>query len=219
MCFSASVSFVAGTVLTVVGISTLRMTTRRRAIAFAAIPLLFGIQQFSEGLIWLSLRHGLEMPIAPLTLFYSLFSHVIWPLYVPFSIGLLETESWRKKALMACQIAGLAVGFYLLYIVLKFPVIAQIQGGHIAYESPHFYILVVVTLYLTATCISGLLSSDRVIQLFGALALTSSVLAYLIHVNTWFSVWCFFAAVLSCVIWWYCKKENRDCDALLTKSK
>jgi hypothetical protein len=207
MCFSASVSFAAGSVLSVVGIATLSMTTRRQAIAFAAIPLLFGIQQISEGLIWLSLRHGVALPVGTLTLFYSLFSHVIWPIFVPFAIGLLETEPWRKKALMACQIAGLVVGFYLLYIVLKFPVIAQIQGDHIAYESPHFYILVVVTLYLTATCISGLLSSDRIVQLFGALALISSVLAYIIHVKTWISVWCFFAAVLSVVIWWFCKKE------------
>jgi len=206
MCFSASASFTAGAVLSVIGIATLRQVKRPAEILFAAIPLLFALQQITEGLLWLDLQNAVALPKAWIVLIYSLFSHVIWPIIVPLSVSRLESVPWRKKALLACQIVGWLVGLYLLYIVLRFPVNAKIQGGHIAYDSPHFYIAIVVAMYLAATSISGILSSHRAIKAFGALALISSVAAYAFHTATWISVWCFFAAVLSSIIWWHFRK-------------
>ena len=115
MCFSASASFIAGISLSAAGVATIRLTVRRVEIPFAAIPLLFGIQQIIEGMIWLSLQEQSSLPVARLTLIYSLFSHVVWPTFVPFAVVLLETVPWRRKALMACQVAGAVVGLYLLY--------------------------------------------------------------------------------------------------------
>jgi hypothetical protein len=57
MCFSASASFIAGATLSAVGLATLRMTKRKAEIPFAMIPLLFGVQQITEGMIWLSFRN------------------------------------------------------------------------------------------------------------------------------------------------------------------
>ena len=54
MCFSASASFITGVGLSVVGVATLRMTSRRAEIPFALIPFLFGLQQIIEEMIWLS---------------------------------------------------------------------------------------------------------------------------------------------------------------------
>lgn len=208
MCFSASASFIAGTALSAAGVATLRMTTRKAELPLAAIPLLFGIQQVVEGLIWLSFRDDSLLPDAPLIFVYSLFSHVLWPLYVPFAVGLLENVPWRRKALATCQIAGAAVGLYLLYIIVAFPVTARIVGQHIVYESPHFYIVVVMTLYLIATCLSSLLSSRGIIRIFGALSLVTFLAAYWIHAATLVSMWCFFAAVLSFIIYCHFRRER-----------
>lgn len=208
MCFSASASFIAGTALSAAGVATLRMTTRRAEIPFAMIPLLFGVQQITEGMIWLSFRNELPLSNATLTLVYSLYSHVLWPMFVPFAVGLLETVSWRKKALAACQVAGAGVGLYLLYFIVQFPVTSRVLGQHIVYESPHFYIVAVMTLYLIATCVSSILSSRRIIQVFGALSLATFLAAYAIHVATLVSVWCFFAAVLSFMVYYYFKQER-----------
>ena len=57
MCFSASASFVAGTGLCVVGVAALRQTVARSEIPLAMIPLLFGLQQLTEGVIWLTFHH------------------------------------------------------------------------------------------------------------------------------------------------------------------
>lgn len=54
MCFSATASFAAGAGLLVVGAITLRQARRRAEMPFAAIPLLFGIQQLIEGALWLT---------------------------------------------------------------------------------------------------------------------------------------------------------------------
>jgi hypothetical protein len=208
MCFSAPASFVAGTALSVLGVVTIRMTLRKAEIPLAMIPLLFGVQQFTEGMIWLSFRDESPLSNTTLTFVYSLFSHVLWPIFIPFAVGLLETVPWRNKAVTACQIAGITVGLYLLYIIIQFPVTSLVLGRHIAYESPHFHIVSVVLLYLIATCASSLFSSSRVIQVFGALSLATFIAAYAIHAATFFSVWCFFAAILSFIVYYYFRQAR-----------
>jgi hypothetical protein len=207
MCFSAPASFIAATSLSAAGIKTISMTSKKKEIPFAAIPLFFGIQQLLEGMIWLSFGNEL-LPKAELTFTYSLFSHVLWPIFVPFAVGLLETEPTRKKILIAIQIIGLGVGLYLFYFLVEFPITSRVLGKHIVYDSPHFYITEVMVAYLIATCMSSMVSSDRIIQLFGALSLITFVAAYAIHVETMVSVWCFFAAVMSLVIYFYFRKAN-----------
>ena len=152
MCFSASASFIAGASLSAVGGTTLIKAKRKAEIPFAMIPLLFGIQQITEGIIWLTFRLDASLLKMTMTFVYSLFSHVLWPIFMPFSIALLETVPWRKKIISALQLTGIAVGLYLLYFILKFPVTAEVLDKHIVYVSPHFYILAVMGFYLAATC-------------------------------------------------------------------
>ncbi len=200
MCFSATASFSAGTVLIVLGVATLRATRRKDEIAFAAIPLLFGIQQIVEGVLWLSFSfHAPQINVA-MTYLFSIFSHVLWPIFVPFAIGLLEAVPWRRRVIRGFQAIGLLVGLYLLYMLVEFPVVSQ-AGANIVYVSPHFYKAPVMLLYVAATCVSCLFSSEATIRLFGALALVLFMLAYGFFTIALFSVWCFFAAVLSFIIY------------------
>jgi hypothetical protein len=90
MCFSASASFIAGTVLLAVGAVTVRKAQHKAELPFAAIPLLFGVQQLIEGVIWLTFRFDAPLLNPAMTFVYSLFSHVLWPFYVPLSALLLE---------------------------------------------------------------------------------------------------------------------------------
>lgn len=52
-----------------------------------------------------------------------------------------------------------------------------------------------------ATCVSCFFSSHGFIKLFGALMLLSFIGAYIVHVRALVSIWCFFAAVLSLLIY------------------
>ena len=199
MCFSANASFVAGTSLSALGIATLTNTKSKSEIPFAMIPLLFGIQQLIEGVVWLTFVRDAPVVKQVMTYAYSGFSHVLWPIYMPFAIGVLETVRWRKRTLGAFEVAGIAVGLYLLIVTR--PVVAQVVSRHVEYASPHFYIPAVMVLYLAATCMSGFFSSHRFVNLFGILALLSFLAAYFIAAHALVSVWCFFAAVLSVLMY------------------
>lgn len=203
MCFSATASFIAAGSLSAAGMATLRLVSHPAQRAFAAIPLIFAVQQAVEGVIWLSFVPGSALPNSALTFLYSLFSHVLWPIYIPYAVRAIEVLAWRRRALAITQLAGILVGLFLLYVLLRFPVTSRVLGAHIAYESPHFYAVTVMGLYLIATCVSSLLASDRLIRLFGALSLATFVGAYAIHAATLVSVWCFFAALLSFIVYAY----------------
>ncbi|MCD6041369.1 MAG: hypothetical protein K0R40_972 [Burkholderiales bacterium] len=200
MCFSASASFTAGAALLVAGGVTLKKTRHSAELAYAAIPLFFGVQQLIEGMVWLSFSSEEPMLNSVTTFVYSLFSHVLWPIYVPFAVLLLEPVRWRRRALVAFLAAGAAVGLYLLATMFRFPIESRPVGGHIEYASPHFYLMAVMGGYLAGTCISMLFSSQKLVNAFGAAALLSFGLAYAIYRQWFISAWCFFAAVLSVIV-------------------
>jgi hypothetical protein len=81
------------------------------------------------------------------------------------------------------------------------PVIAKVVSRNIVYASPHFYIVPVMVLYLLATCVSCFFSSHGFVRLFGVLALVFFVAAYFVHAMALVSIWCFFAAILSVLIY------------------
>ena len=201
MCFSATASFTAGAALTAVGGLTIHKSEGKSELPLAMVPLLFGIQQITEGIVWVSLRHDLPALKTVATYIYSMFSHVLWPILVPFAILLVETSRRRQRALSVFQALGLAVGLYLLYFLLRFPVTAHIHGHSIAYDSPHFYIVGVIVVYLLAACVSGVFSTHRCIKIFGILAFILAIGAYQVSVTTFVSVWCFYAAILSLLIY------------------
>ena len=200
MCFSATASFSAAVVLLGVSVLTLRAARRPRELPLAAIPLLFAIQQLTEGIIWLTFRYEAPLLNTVMTHVYSFFSHVLWPVYVPVAVLLVEPPGWRRTTLAAIAAAGLAVGAYLMYTLVAFTVVARPTGQHIEYVSPHFYAATVMGLYLLSTCVGPILSTHRMVRVFGVLALLSFATVYYFY-TTWFiSVWCFFAALLSVII-------------------
>lgn len=200
--------------MSAIGVLTLKKAEQKAEIPLAMIPLLFGIQQIIEGMLWLSFR--LEAPLLNVTMTYAftLFSHVLWPMYVPFAIGLVETVAWRKKAIWAFRVIGIAVGLYLLYWIVRFPVTSEVDE-HIVYVSPHFIKVPMMMLYLAATCVSCFFSSHKLINLFGVLALLLFMVAYWVHSVAFFSIWCFFAAILSVVIYLHFKFGNERAPDLM----
>ncbi len=119
----------------------------------------------------------------------------------PFFCPLGRFGCWsagqRCRGLLAFVVMGLAVGAYLLYSLVVNPIQARPMAGHVDYQSPHFYIVASMTLYLLSTTVSLLLSSHVWVKVFGALTLAASFTAYVFYAHWFISVWCFFAALLS----------------------
>lgn len=194
----------------------LTRATTRAELPLAAIPLLFGIQQLTEGVVWLSFDSPFWNHAS--TYVYSMFSHVLWPIFVPLAVLLLERDPVRKKTLRAFCLIGLTVGTYLLYFIVKDGIVSKIRGSSVLYDSPHLYLPIVLTLYVVATCVSSLVSSHPLIKLLGAVMLTSFAVAGLAFSQTFISVWCFFAAILSVVVYLFFKsRANAGASPLMAR--
>ncbi|WP_308435298.1 DUF6629 family protein [Sphingomonas glacialis] len=188
MCFYATASFTAGAGLLIIGAITVRRTRTTAELPFALIPAMFGVQQVIEGALWLTFPDKAPLLNVVLTYAYFVFSHVFWPIYVPFAVMLIEGTNWRRKTAMAIAVASDMAGLYLSYALITQPIVARVVGHHITYVSPHFYGVAVMALYLLGTCVSPLFSSHRMARAFGVAASISFVAAYIFFAMWFISV-------------------------------
>ena len=208
MCFSSTASFTAAGVLLIIGVQTVQRASRTADLPFAAIPLFFAFQQGLEGLLWLSLLDDAQPFKDLLTQAFSLFSQVVWPVHIPVAVLLLEGVPWRRKVLIVISFAGAAVSVFLLYYLVQRPVVSVIEGHHIRYIFPHFHTFAASGLYLMGACVAPLVSSHRVVRLFG-LGVTISLGITYVFYDAWFiSVWCFFAAALSVLVLLFFRRKR-----------
>lgn len=199
MCFSATASFTAGITLSVLGVATLRQVPSRREVLLGTFPLLFAIQQFSEGLVWLTLGQDSFNPINSLvTYIFLFFATVIWPILCPLSIYLLETHAGKRKMSLVLAVIGLAFGIYLFGFVLTHGVDSGNFSGNLLYDLDFIpFYEGNKYLYLLVTAFPFLLASELRLRLFGAFVILSFGMSELFYKVAFVSVWCFFAAVLS----------------------
>lgn len=211
MCFSTEASFSVSAVLLGIGALTWKSVREPQEQAYAAIPLLFGIQQFIEGMLWLALHHDAPQIVALMTYAYSFFAQLLWPVYVPLAVLLIEPVRWRRQSLLAGALAGLMVSSWRLYSITEYGVVAQIHGQHIVYVSHADQGELTLLLYMVSTIVCLLISSHRTAQAFGLLAWASFVMAQAIYARWFISVWCYFAAFLSAVVLLHFKISPAPC--------
>ncbi len=207
MCFSATASLIAGGGLSVIGIAALSVTRERRVLPFAAVPLLFGVQQAAEGAVWLAAAGGDVALQSCASAAFLGFAQVIWPIYAPLAVLALEPAPWRRRALIACVISGAIVAFVMLHGLVTGFAPGLPEGGHIRYVLPNYdafrdagLLLVLLALYAAATVGALLLSGDPLIRLFGAGVGAALAVSAFVYEDWLFSVWCFFAAALSTIL-------------------
>jgi hypothetical protein len=199
MCFSATASFTAGITLSVLGVATLKQVPSRREFLLGTFPLLFAIQQFSEGLVWLTLGQDSLNPINTLVTYnFLFFATVIWPILCPLSIYLLEPHAVKRKISLELAFIGLAFGIYLFGFVLTHGVDSAKFSGNLLYDLNFIpFYEGNKYLYLIVTAFPFLLASELRLNLFGAFVILSFGISELFYKVAFVSVWCFFAAVLS----------------------
>lgn len=204
MCFSASASFGAGVVLTIIGVASIKKTHHKSQLLFASIPFLFGVQQLSEGILWLTLPNPEYATIQKIcTTVYVLFAQTVWPIWVPIAILLLEKEATRKNIQRFFVLSGLIAGVYLAYCLFSFNVEAKIIGRHIDYKQdyPQNTAIFSIVLYGLATIVPPFFSHIKQMWLLGVTILISYIITYIFFNQYVLSVWCFFSSIISLSIY------------------
>lgn len=204
MCFSASASFTSGLVLTVIGIACLKKTQHPSQQLFAAIPFLFGVQQIAEGVLWLTIPDQNDWEIRKIfTYIFLIFAQVVWPVWIPLSILMLEKNTTRKNYQKSFVVSGILVSVYMLYCMFTYNVDARIVGHHITYiqDYPSVFRGYGLILYALATIAPSFFSHIRRMWLFGVAVLVSYIISIIFYEHYVLSVWCFFGAIISLSIY------------------
>jgi len=205
MCFSAEASFAGGVIISAIGIITIRKVRKPSQILFAAIPVFFGIQQFAEGVLWLTLPlEGFEIHSGIAAYIFLIIAELIWPVIIPLSVLLTEMSEKKKKILILFLVDGIILSLYYSYCLISFDVNPRIDGFHILYDNkfPASLSNVALLFYLIATIPPLFISSMRRAYMLGILMTLSCLISAVFFTQYLTSVWCFFAALISIVIYW-----------------
>ena len=208
MCFSAEVSFGAAAVLTGIGIATIRETNDRSQLWLASIPLVFALQQVAEGVLWVGLaNHWTDCGLGCVARYlFLIISFSTWPWLFPLALSQVERNRPRRRILYAFLLAGLGLSVFNFFYLFNQGMGAQIVERSIQYtntlpnEGP---------LYLLLVSIPWAISSSRYGYLCAIVGVLSFVITFFFYWQTFTSVWCFFAAIISMIIYCIVKDLKR----------
>jgi len=204
MCFSAGASFAGGIIISAVGVATVRKVSKPTQRLFAGIPLFFGFQQFAEGVLWATLRSGgHEWLQNAATYIFLITAMVIWPVMIPLSMWFMEEAQKRKKILAGLIVTGGILSLFYAFCIVSYNVTPQINGFHIQYidEFPKTLVTIASFFYPASTVAPLFVSSVRRMWLFGIVITVSYLVTGIFFAQYLISVWCFFAALISVMIY------------------
>lgn len=232
MCFSHTVSFTAAAVLIPAGAFALHRasTVDRRYMALCALPIFFGMQQFLEGMVWVSGAENDLVATSQYSLAYMFFSWLAWPIWVPVSGLFLET-SRRKPLYLAFIIVGAILGGvqYLPYFAHDGWLVTRFLERAVSYEDRELLDAIIgrqatYAIYVVIVILPLLVSSAREARIFGLLVTVVLIVTYVFFRYAYVSVFCFGGAVMSAyLIWMISTKPPRQmkeahCDTALAAS-
>lgn len=199
MCFSPQGDLVAGVVVTAIGVDAcLHVRDRRDKVLLASLPILLGLHQVDESLVWFGLRHDVPTGVGRFAMWiYLAVALVVLPTFVPLVVLWLEPDR-RRRVLIAVLLAlGGAVSGLLLETMLTNPVTVSEQPFHLAYSIGLPNGVLIVGLYIVATCGSVLLSSYKHVVVFGIANLVAVAVLARLTADGFASLWCLYAAITS----------------------
>jgi hypothetical protein len=215
MCFSATASFAGGVIITSIGATTIRRNTEPSQRLFAAIPMLFGLQQIAEGFVWYTLQSpGHDMLLKVSAYIFLAVALVVWPTMLPLAVLHMERLEQRRRVLYVSLATGMAVSFCFVIYLLIFKMTAQISSYHILYalDYPQQFASLGAIAYIIATIPPLFVSSKKGMGLFGIIIVLSYCVTRFFYGEYLISVYCFFAAVASVVILQIVLKNSRAAD-------
>lgn len=204
MCFSAGASFTSGLIIGSIGIATGRKVTEPSQRMFASVPMLFAFQQFAEGVLWITIRDGNQLFMQKTaTYLFLLMALIIWPSLIPLAVRKLEENRKRRRIITGVSVAGITVSLYYIFCLVMYNVRPDIRGFHVQYvnDFPDLTGYIAFGLYVVATIAPLFISTVRKMNYFGYLITFSIIVTGIFYREYLTSVWCFFAALISGVIY------------------
>lgn len=210
VCLSAEVSFSLSGALLIGGGYCVEKAVRsdHAALPLAVVPIMFGLQQFCEGWVWVGLHRGDAHLVTIAGAGFLFFAMCFWPAWIPFSMLLVERRGWVHKWLWSMTLVGIVIG-----LVTMVPLIVDASWLHVEVEghslhynvdsSPAFRLLpniVWQAVYFVAVASPLVIATNRKLVHFGMALILSAATTHVFVPTGFASVWCCFAAAMSLYI-------------------
>lgn len=203
MCFSAAASFTASSVLSLIGITALLKTQgNKRLLPIAVIPLIFGIQQAAEGIVWLGIYHNRADIITFFSYIFLGITMIGWPVIVPYTVYQLEQNKKRKQMLKYLFFIGMVIASTLIGALLMIPLRVMVHHHHIVYDLPMTvgWSWFATFWYIAVTVVPTFISTRPYAWLLGVILSCSYIISFILFSYAHISIWCFIVALLSVLI-------------------
>jgi hypothetical protein len=197
MCFSATASFSAAAVCGAIGALTVRRASRPD-LMLAFIPVIFALHQALEGFVWLTSAEGWWGRCAGYD--FAIIAFCLWPIYVPVAAWLSETDPRRRRFMLGFLVLGAVVVAGAAW-VLHAGLTIDFASNQIRYLPAKRYPLIFDYIYAAAVTGPLLLHRNNYLRVFGCLILVFFGASILLFNPARYSVWCFFAAISSIVLY------------------
>jgi hypothetical protein len=124
----------------------------------------------------------------------------------------MEKSKKRKRILWVLLAMGISVSVYYAYCLLFFNVTPKIMGYHIQYKTnfPNSLTMVAFITYFIASVTPLFVSSIKRTHLLGILMSFSFLITAVFYLQYLASVWCFFSALMSGVIFWILRDAKKE---------
>jgi len=184
-------------VVTAIGVDAVRhLHHRNDHLALAALPLLLGFHQIDEAFVWWGLQGIVPHDVGRVAMWiYVTIAFVVLPIFVPLVIMLLEPTARRRWRIAPFLAIGVGVSAVLLETILRNRPSVTLGSYHLAYSIGLQHGVVVIGLYIVATCGSLLASGFRHIVIFGIANVVAVVILARLSADGFASLWCFYAAI------------------------
>ncbi len=207
MCICAEVSFGLAAALVPAGIYCVNCVSTKnpRLLPIAIIPIFFGVQQISEGLIWTGLRTYDTQLVTISGLVFLFFALVFWPFWIPFCAYFNQRDKQIRRIQAAITAFGLALGLVVYIPLLNDFVspVAEVQHHSIHYNVQNtttfqYVPKLIWELFYVAVVASPLIfSPTRKFVFLGVALVLSAAISFIVFWYAFASVWCLVAAFQS----------------------
>jgi hypothetical protein len=207
VCFSPQADLAGGLVICAIGVDAARHVRGRRGfLLLAGIPLLLGVHQLIEALVWWWLQGHLPSEIGRVALWaYLLIAFVVLPVFVPAAVIALEPTRRRRLLMVPFILIGSVIAVVLLAAMVGGPVGVKLAAYHLSYSIRLSDGLLVIACYVVAVCGSLLVSGYRDVAIFGIVNVVAVVIIARLTVSGFASVWCGWAALSSAAVALHCR--------------
>lgn len=214
MCWSPTADIVAGCVIAAVGVACIASTRRARDLPLAAFPLLLGIHQLVESVVWRNVDNAANASVmhavgGTAVSLWAVIAYPMLPVVVPLAVA-CSASSWSRLRLAPFVLIGVATAAMLGFVLASGPVTARAAGHTLRYSiQPLPLGLLVVAGYLVATVGALLVSDQPEIRVLGLVTAVGAGLCYAVWREAFVSTWCALAAVASALILHWLRRPRK----------